>query len=207
MSINRKWQIRCGHICKFRGNVCFLFFFFYSSAPKPPGKLFCFCSFCYQMNTLVIKRPNCCMCESMSSTKSILRLASHAYSPVKTPSWTSQATLCTTKGNKMSTNWNNVLSLEQSICYYFIKPSNSISLVYNIEYFHFELLLFLYHSQVNGNYASWSAWKDCSATCGGGIQQRLRSCTNPVPKNGGKDCNDLGPALETKNCNSQPCPS
>ena len=60
---------------------------------------------------------------------------------------------------------------------------------------------------MNGNYTAWSAWKECSATCGGGIQQRVRTCTNPTPKNGGKDCAVLGPAVETKDCNSQPCPS
>lgn len=60
---------------------------------------------------------------------------------------------------------------------------------------------------VNGNYTSWSAWKECSATCGGGIQERSRTCTNPKPQNGGKDCALLGPAAETQSCNSQPCPS
>lgn len=60
---------------------------------------------------------------------------------------------------------------------------------------------------VNGNYTAWSAWEECSATCGGGIQQRVRTCTYPSPANGGKDCTSLGPAVETKDCNSQPCPS
>ena len=60
---------------------------------------------------------------------------------------------------------------------------------------------------VNGNYTSWSAWKECSATCGGGIQERSRTCTNPKPRNGGQDCVVLGAAAETRSCNSQPCPS
>lgn len=60
---------------------------------------------------------------------------------------------------------------------------------------------------VNGNYTSWSIWKECSATCGGGIQERSRTCTNPKPQNGGQDCAALGPAAETRSCNSQPCPS
>nr|XP_058946642.1 uncharacterized protein LOC131774603 [Pocillopora verrucosa] len=59
---------------------------------------------------------------------------------------------------------------------------------------------------VNGNYTSWSIWKECSATCGGGIQERSRTCTNPKPQNGGQDCAALGPAAETRSCNSQPCP-
>ena len=71
------------------------------------------------------------------------------------------------------------------------------------------LLFYFYvlHILVNGNYTAWSAWEECSATCGGGIQQRVRTCTYPSPANGGKDCTVLGPAVETKDCNSQPCPS
>lgn len=71
------------------------------------------------------------------------------------------------------------------------------------------LLFYFYvlHILVNGNYTAWSAWEECSATCGGGIQQRVRTCTYPSPANGGKDCTALGPAVETKDCNSQPCPS
>ena len=48
---------------------------------------------------------------------------------------------------------------------------------------------------VNGNYTSWSVWSECSATCGGGIQERTRTCTHPKPQNGGKDCASLGPAV------------
>lgn len=68
-------------------------------------------------------------------------------------------------------------------------------------------IFLMYVLLVNGNYTSWSAWKECSATCGGGIQERSRTCTNPKPQNGGKDCALLGPAAETQSCNSQPCPS
>ena len=38
-------------------------------------------------------------------------------------------------------------------------------------------------SQVNGNWSSWSGW-----TCEEGLRQKLRSCNNPAPKNGGKIC-------------------
>lgn len=69
------------------------------------------------------------------------------------------------------------------------------------------LLFYFYALLVNGNYTAWSAWEECSATCGGGIQQRVRTCSYPSPANGGKDCTALGPAVETKDCNSQPCPS
>ena len=32
-----------------------------------------------------------------------------------------------------------------------------------------------------------------------------RTCTNPPPSNGGKNCDDLGPAKKTEQCNEQEC--
>ena len=32
-----------------------------------------------------------------------------------------------------------------------------------------------------------------------------RTCTNPPPSNGGKDCSELGPAEKTLACNEQEC--
>ena len=43
-------------------------------------------------------------------------------------------------------------------------------------------------------------------SCGGGTHSRTRSCDNPKPAHGGKDCSKLGPASESKACNSHPCP-
>ena len=60
---------------------------------------------------------------------------------------------------------------------------------------------------VNGGYTPWSEFSVCSATCGGGIQQRTRICTNPAPSNGGKDCTQLGATTESRNCSSNSCPS
>ena len=45
----------------------------------------------------------------------------------------------------------------------------------------------------------------CSATCGGGAQSRARICNNPAPQFNGKDC--IGPANETRACNTFYCPS
>ena len=59
----------------------------------------------------------------------------------------------------------------------------------------------------NGGYTQWTEFSSCSVTCGGGMQQRTRECTNPAPSNGGKDCNLLGAAFESRNCSSNPCPS
>ena len=58
---------------------------------------------------------------------------------------------------------------------------------------------------IDGNYTEWSKWSDCSVTCGGGKQTRSRTCTNPHPKHGGKNCDELGPASETQECNPDPC--
>ena len=51
---------------------------------------------------------------------------------------------------------------------------------------------------VHGGFTVFSA---CSKTCGGGT--RIRTCTNPEPKNGGRGC--VGASQET--CNTQACHS
>lgn len=49
----------------------------------------------------------------------------------------------------------------------------------------------------------WSAWGGCSASCGGGIKSRTRSCTNPAPQYGGANCS--GSSSESASCNTQSC--
>ena len=57
-----------------------------------------------------------------------------------------------------------------------------------------------------GNYTEWTNWSECSATCGGGAQIRSRTCTNPPPKVGGKDCKEtIGPAQQSRQCDTGPC--
>ena len=58
---------------------------------------------------------------------------------------------------------------------------------------------------IDGNYTQWTEWSDCGVTCGSGVQNRSRSCTNPTPQYDGKSCEDVGPADETKECNKNPC--
>ena len=58
----------------------------------------------------------------------------------------------------------------------------------------------------DGGYSKWSEWTECTKTCGGGVKSRERTCTNPVPENGGKDCSKLGEPEETVECNTQACP-
>ncbi|XP_074624580.1 SCO-spondin-like isoform X4 [Acropora palmata] len=57
---------------------------------------------------------------------------------------------------------------------------------------------------VNGNWTEWKAWSRCSVTCGGGRQSRSRTCTNPPPQHGGKECS--GVEEEVRTCNDFPCP-
>ena len=59
---------------------------------------------------------------------------------------------------------------------------------------------------VNGGYSEWKPYGVCSKTCGGGVQIRERTCTNPLPTNGGEDCSGLGPNNTTRECNNQECP-
>ncbi|XP_020630859.1 ectin-like [Orbicella faveolata] len=60
---------------------------------------------------------------------------------------------------------------------------------------------------VPGNYTDWSSWGECSVTCGGGVQTRTRTCTNPPPSGVGSNCTEqnLGPAEEEQKCNMEEC--
>ncbi|XP_078378151.1 SCO-spondin-like isoform X3 [Oculina patagonica] len=57
---------------------------------------------------------------------------------------------------------------------------------------------------VDGNWTAWRDWEVCSVSCGGGTQNRVRTCTNPLPAHGGKDC--VGEGVITRRCNEDPCP-
>ncbi|MCL4127594.1 UNVERIFIED_CONTAM: hypothetical protein GTU68_036498, partial [Idotea baltica] len=41
---------------------------------------------------------------------------------------------------------------------------------------------------VHGGWTAWSAWSQCSATCGIAVKTRRRTCTNPTPQHGGRVC-------------------
>lgn len=58
---------------------------------------------------------------------------------------------------------------------------------------------------INGDYSEWSAWTQCSKTCSGGVRRRMRKCSNPPPSNGGRDCRNLGPSVESQDCNVKLC--
>jgi len=57
---------------------------------------------------------------------------------------------------------------------------------------------------VAGKWTDWTDWTECTATCGGGNQERSRACTNPPPSGGGKDCRGAG--SQSRQCNKKACP-
>ncbi|XP_069790895.1 semaphorin-5B isoform X2 [Narcine bancroftii] len=58
----------------------------------------------------------------------------------------------------------------------------------------------------NGGWTLWASWAPCSTTCGIGFQVRQRSCSNPMPRYGGRVC--VGQSREERFCNENTaCPS
>ncbi|KAL9955531.1 hypothetical protein ACROYT_G036867 [Oculina patagonica] len=59
---------------------------------------------------------------------------------------------------------------------------------------------------VDGGYTSWSNWSACHVTCGTGVRNRSRNCTNPPPAFAGKNCSEIGEPWETTECVLATCP-
>lgn len=60
------------------------------------------------------------------------------------------------------------------------------------------------HNPQHGGWGAWSAFGDCSRSCGGGVRFRTRRCDNPPPLHGGEKC--VGSREEFAICQSKPCP-
>lgn len=78
---------------------------------------------------------------------------------------------------------------------------------YTLVFNHALLLIYISDSAlltVDGGWSSWTGSNSCSVTCGSGSIFRLRTCTNPTPQNGGKECK--GSMFERHTCNKGPCP-
>ncbi|XP_067684447.1 coadhesin-like [Haliotis asinina] len=58
------------------------------------------------------------------------------------------------------------------------------------------------------DYTAWTEYSTCTTTCGGGSQfkTRDRSCTNPAPAHGGRDCDGDTRDRSERDCNTHPCP-
>lgn len=67
--------------------------------------------------------------------------------------------------------------------------------------------LFRLISVVNGGYGNWTLGTLCNVSCGVGIEIWRRSCDNPEPKYGGRNCTELGDSIEFRKCSREPCPS
>ena len=57
---------------------------------------------------------------------------------------------------------------------------------------------------MDGKWGTWNGWLSCTNTCGKGTRSRQRSCGNPTPSNGGKQC--VGGIKELDECESKACP-
>ncbi|XP_031567072.1 uncharacterized protein LOC116302026 isoform X2 [Actinia tenebrosa] len=58
---------------------------------------------------------------------------------------------------------------------------------------------------INGGYTPFSDFSECSATCGRGLRYKHRTCTQPPPQFGGKDCTRLGSPIKTVECHVAKC--
>ena len=61
--------------------------------------------------------------------------------------------------------------------------------------------------KVNGAWSQWSPWSPCSRTCGMAIKRRRRSCTDPLPQNGGNNCDGGFSQSQNRICLGPPCVS
>ncbi|XP_068757679.1 coadhesin-like [Montipora capricornis] len=62
----------------------------------------------------------------------------------------------------------------------------------------------LRYCPVHGGWSAWSTFSPCTKSCGGGIQYRARTCSNPFPRHGGRDC--VGIRSFSTSCNTGCCP-
>ena len=64
-------------------------------------------------------------------------------------------------------------------------------------------VVYLYLSAIDGKWSEWIV-PECSKKCGGGIRVKTKTCTNPKPQYGGKECDGDAPK-EEQACNTDPC--
>jgi len=62
---------------------------------------------------------------------------------------------------------------------------------------------FSVHVKMHGGVSEWAEWNACNVACGYGRRNRTRTCTNPVPSNGGRFCRDK--LIEVTGCKERSC--
>lgn len=50
----------------------------------------------------------------------------------------------------------------------------------------------------HGKWSAWDAWTECATKAWAGVRNRTRTCTNPVPRRGGRPC--VGEAVQYEPC-------
>ena len=92
-----------------------------------------------------------------------------------------------------------------TICLLFITGQVHFqSLLYSLEHEHYLLWFILFI--VDGGYSHWTVFSECTKPCGIGTRFRTRTCDNPAPRFGGRNCSFLGDDKQTFRCNMNPCP-
>ena len=60
--------------------------------------------------------------------------------------------------------------------------------------------------KIHGQWSQWSRWSKCDNHCGRGNITRERTCNNPTPKNGGRNCStDVTGSVELRPCYRRRC--
>ena len=75
----------------------------------------------------------------------------------------------------------------------------------NVLFSQLNLLKFydLFFYSVDGSFSEWSTGSFCSRSCGSGRRMRFRTCTNPSPSFGGKECDGSFAMMEQ--CHQRAC--
>ena len=57
---------------------------------------------------------------------------------------------------------------------------------------------------VDGGWSDWQNVTNCSTTCGEGVMTQQRTCTQPSPSCGGRECSGIN--ITNVSCNNKCCP-
>ena len=75
---------------------------------------------------------------------------------------------------------------------------------FTIQNYYITFPFLTFYDEVNGGWCSWSAWSDCSKSCGSGTKLRARQCKCPARKGVGSSC--VGSSSQGTTCNDVVCP-